>query len=178
MRDIQTSGPATAKRKKLFVPLRPHLSLSCKSSLYFWPFRIQIPAFRQAYAFFLRCSVWTLCSHCNQGFHSPPTFLHTFSWNLFTSVPSCLLCFSSLSPILLLVQSLQQAQTGHVINTCHFISHLQEEQRRRKEESVQKGRGRKIELEEEWQRIEGVNEKALEKKKYEKSIMGEKEIYN
>lgn len=100
MRDIQTSGPATAKRKKLFVPLRPHLSLSCKSSLYFWPFRIQIPAFRQAYAFFLRCSVWTLCSHCNQGFHSPPTFLHTFSWNLFTSVPSCLLCFSSLSQLL------------------------------------------------------------------------------
>lgn len=96
MRDIQASGPVTAKRKKLFLPLCLHIFLPCKSLLYFWPFRFA--AFRQADAFLLRCSVWILCSHCNQGFHSLPTFLYTFSWNLFTSVPSLLLASLLLHP--------------------------------------------------------------------------------
>lgn len=43
---------------------------------------------------------------------------------------------------------------------------------------MQKGRARKVELEEKQQGIEGVNETVQKKKKYEKNLMGEKGTYN
>lgn len=62
-------------------------------------------------------------------------------------IPSLLLC-NFPSPTLLLLSPSQQAQPRGVINTCHFVSNLLQEEQRRKEESVQK-----LESQESW--IEG-----------------------